>query len=239
MAFAGFCPLTSARPSNLTPLHQSRPSLSFRNKPGSFPPQSLCLCWPSAWNTSAPLHTGLASNQISVCLSGLWMAIWTKTVHPSFTCPLAAPPSVRFIMVTVHRSPAWGPVPHPTLCLSWPRQCPWNLTWPLAHRKSSLESHRVMISAGRHSLIPQELRIRGRWANLVAHAISSPASRVSCPVSPEGLREPGRYLLVIREPQVRGWTGTPFPRGHSTLSAHSREGCCCVIPSPPPALAAS
>lgn len=78
--------------------------------------------------------------------------------------------------------------PHPTLCLSWPRQCPWNLTRPLAHRKSSLESHRVIISAGRHSLIPQELRIRGRWANLVAHAISSPASRGSCPVSPEGLR---------------------------------------------------
>lgn len=44
------------------------------------------------------------------------MAIWTKTVHLSFTCPLAAPPSECFIMVTVHGSPACscpGPPPHP------------------------------------------------------------------------------------------------------------------------------
>lgn len=162
------------------------------------------------------------------------MAIWTKIVHPSFTCPLAAPPSECFVMVTVHGSPACSHLPSPPPhCLSWPWQCPWNLTRPLAHRRHSLERHRVTISTGRHSLTPQELSLRCRWADLVAHAVSSPASRGSCPVSPEGLREPGRHLLVIREPQVRGWTGTPFPRGHSTLSTHSREGCCCVIPPHP------
>ena len=87
------------------------------------------------------------------------MAIWTKTVHPSFTCPLAVPPSERFVMVTVYGSPACScsaAPAHPThrSCLSWPRQCSWKLTRPLLHRKRSLESHRVMISTGRHSHSP-------------------------------------------------------------------------------------
>lgn len=161
------------------------------------------------------------------------MAIWTKIVHPSFTCPLAAPPSECFVMVTVHGSPACSHLPSPPpRCLSWPWQCPWNLTRPLAHRRHSLERHRVTISTGRHSHSPrtepkmQMGRSRGPCCQLASQ-------QGSCPVSPEGLREPGRHLLVIREPQVRGWTGTPFPRGHSTLSTHSREGCCCVIPPHP------
>jgi len=167
------------------------------------------------------------------------MAIWTKIVHPSFTCPLAAPPSECFVMVTVHGSPACSHLPSPPpRCLSWPWQCPWNLTRPLAHRRHSLERHRVTISTGRHSHSPrtepkmQMGRSRGPCCQL-----ASQQGKLSCLT--RGAQRARQTSAGHQRASGERMDRHPLPQ-RPLHSLHPLQGRLLLCnPSPPPALAAS